>query len=429
MWGLSGPEFLPSLRRTRTLGLGSSIRRFNELAVPGLGGIWFGKQALLATLGVVVAEQARNNGVKVQNIEVANAIEALACWLAFLRNGWSGDSRLRGSSKLQGKGDDFSFLRVRQRNFYVTQPMRMATVQALPALGFVDSESTRFNAFRTSDLGASFIHQACRDFRPYGRSVSQHLAMWVCGKDSRVSSDELCGALSPLIPLANDARPLLRERLIQGGHEELEDKRRRGNALAWVEELWRTKSAQVGWETRPKQITDIHWQDLTAGARFFRAREAAIKVLDVLEAHIGNQVLGPAFSLRAKLPEALLPLIEALRAAAKDFLSTQHADEGAISFCRECSGDDASRIIRSLVERDGHVLRLIGDDVKPGPAFRGFEAVGNDLEAEPTDSPGAGTSPLPDSISYRMHNLYLLNVDLHGDLSQFLLSESDGVQA
>ena len=81
-WGLLGPEFLPNARRTRTLGLGASVRRFNDLAVPGLGGVWYGKQLLLATLGVAVAEAARSQGVKVQNIEVANAIEALACWLA-----------------------------------------------------------------------------------------------------------------------------------------------------------------------------------------------------------------------------------------------------------------------------------------------------------------------------------------------------------
>ena len=129
-WGLLGPEGLPNARRTRTLGLGASVRRFNDLAVPGLGGVWYGKQLLLATLGVAVAEAARSQGAEVWNIETANAIEALACWLAFKRNGWNSDARLRGNTKLQGK-DDFSFKRVRERNFYLTQPMRMATVQSL----------------------------------------------------------------------------------------------------------------------------------------------------------------------------------------------------------------------------------------------------------------------------------------------------------
>jgi len=48
-WGLLGPETLAGERRTRTLGLGATVRSFNDLAVPGLGGVWFGKELLLAT--------------------------------------------------------------------------------------------------------------------------------------------------------------------------------------------------------------------------------------------------------------------------------------------------------------------------------------------------------------------------------------------
>ena len=50
-WGLLGPETLNGERRTRTLGVGAAVRCFNDLAVPGTGGVWFGKQVLLATLG------------------------------------------------------------------------------------------------------------------------------------------------------------------------------------------------------------------------------------------------------------------------------------------------------------------------------------------------------------------------------------------
>ena len=102
-WGLLGPEFLPNTRRTRTLGLGASVRTFNDLAVPGLGGVWYGKQLLLAVLGVEVAEDARNGGAKVQNIEVANAIEALACWLAFDSNGWRRDARFVATTNCTAK--------------------------------------------------------------------------------------------------------------------------------------------------------------------------------------------------------------------------------------------------------------------------------------------------------------------------------------
>ncbi|MDW7644869.1 MAG: hypothetical protein SCI25_07485 [Desulfuromonadales bacterium] len=144
---------------------------------------------LLALLGVAVAEDERGRGANVQNIEVANAIEALACWLSFNSNGWSRDSRLRGKTRLQGK-DDFSFRRVRQRNFYITQPMRMATVQSLAALGFVESDSVRFNGFRCSVAGREFVEQATND-RPYNRTVIDHLTCWAQMKDDRVDTNAL----------------------------------------------------------------------------------------------------------------------------------------------------------------------------------------------------------------------------------------------
>ena len=126
-WGLLGPEQLAGSRRTRTLGLGAAVRKFNQLAVPGLGVVWFTKQIFLATLGVRVADRLRPISANVKAIGIANAVEALACWCAFNSNGWASDSRLRGSQKLAGK-DNLTFARLRQPRFYVTQPMRIAAV-------------------------------------------------------------------------------------------------------------------------------------------------------------------------------------------------------------------------------------------------------------------------------------------------------------
>lgn len=426
-WGLLGPEFLTNARRTRTLGLGASVRSFNDLAVPGLGGVWYGKQLLLATLGVAVAEEARSRGASVQNIEMANAIEALACWLAFGSNGWSRDARLRGNTKLQDK-DDFSFRRVRQRNFYVTQPMRMATVQALPALGFVESDSARFNAFRCLDEGRDFIEKATGGSRPYNRTVIDHLTWWAQMKDDRVDTDALRQALSPRNQLSDEAIPLLRERLIQGGNESLDDKERRGNALAWVEALPNNQSPHLTWDQQPTEISDKHWHDLQAGALFFEAREAAIAVLDTAETHIGNQTVGQSCSLKTQIPEALKPAIEKLKSAANKYLAFKHADEEANKFCYECVNDDPSNILRSLVERDGHVLRLVGDEVKPGPAFRG-SATQASADDEDLETPQAGNIPLPEGISYRVRNLYLLNLDMHGELDGWLNPGAGGGEA
>lgn len=416
-WGLAGPEFLPNSRRTLTLGLGASVRLFNDLAVPGLGGVWYGKQLLLATLGVAVAEDARSRGAKVQNIEVANAIEALACWLAFNSNGWRRDARLRGNTKLLGI-EDFSYRRVRQRNFYVTQPMRMATVQALPALGFVESDSARFNAFRCSEQGRDFIKIATGGNRPYNRTVIDHLTWWAQAKDDRVDTDALRQALSPLNGFSDETIPLLRERLIQGGIESREDKERRVNALVWMEALRTNRPDKLAWEQRPNEISVQHWHDLHAGALFFQTREAAIAVLDAAEAHIGNQAAGQSFSLGAQIPEALKPAIENLKSTASKYLAFNHTDEEAKKFCCECVDDDPSRILRSLVKRDGLVLRQVGDEVKAGPAFRGqqFFSAQAGADEEDQESPQVGDTLLPKGISYRLKNLYLLNLDMHDEL-------------
>jgi hypothetical protein len=183
-WGLLGPEKLASERRTRTLGVGASVRSFNDLAVPGLGGVWFGKQLFLPTLGVALAEQARASGKRIQNIETANAIEALACWLGLNSNGWQSDARLHGRSKMEGK-NDLSFAVVRKRGFYITKPMRMATVQPLPALGLVEAEGSRFSAFACSPEGRGFIDTQCADYSK--RNIIDYLLGWIRGESVKAA--------------------------------------------------------------------------------------------------------------------------------------------------------------------------------------------------------------------------------------------------
>ena len=248
-WGLLGPETLPSLRRTRTLGLSSAVRRYNDLAVPGIGGVWFAKQLLLPAIGLTVAEEARKAGANVTNIEVANAIEALACWLSFRERKWKGDSRLRGRIKLQGNDDDFSYSRVSQRGFYLTTPMRMAAVQALPSLGLADAKGDRFNSFRCSAMGTAFINRACENFQPFNRPVITHLVLWVLGKVVKPDSSKLYEALAPDLVLPNAARKVLHECLLRQGQESREDLIRRCNALSWLNEVSRhPDSPHSSWE-------------------------------------------------------------------------------------------------------------------------------------------------------------------------------------
>jgi hypothetical protein len=427
-WGLLGPETLASERRTRTLGLGATVRSFNDLAVPGLGGVWFGKQLLLATLGVAIAERVRNSGKRAQNIEVTNAVEALACWLALDSTGWKRDPRLRGALKLSGKKDR-SFAAVSKRSFYVTQPMRQATVQPLRALGVVESSGERFNAFRCTQHGKAFIDEACAAFRPHKRSVLDHLVMWAKGiHDDVGNSSELSKALSPLEPMSQGAREFLRERIVQGTGKEAS---RRRNALDWVEVLRKKTQQQIAINEKPTVVDDLHWRDLRAGALFFATRDAAIALLDQIESHIGIAA-DRRMSLDATIPESVADKIMSLREHAETFLDDNYdpsPGSNATIFCRDCMEQVDTRLLEKLVLREGHVLQQRGRDILPGVAFREIEVsqsrVARSPEEDGVEDEVAQVIPLPEGISHRVRNLFLLNLDLRNELDTWLTGPSD----
>ena len=424
MWGLMGPETVASERRTRTLGVGECIRSFNDLAVPGMGGVWFGKQLLLATLGIAVTERVQERRKSVHNIEIANAVEALACRLALDRNGWKSDSRLRGVTKMRGK-NDLAFAAVRKPGFYVTQPMRMATGQALLALGLVESNGRRFNSFVCSGPGNEFFEAACAGYNPchYSKGILDYLVDWSCGNFAVASHNHnLANALSPLEPLAKEACDILRERLIQGDEQGSQIDSRRRATLCWVESVRNAPHQRLTWKKKPMCIAEDHWRDLEAGALFFQVRDTAISMLDLLEEYIGSlnqQVL----RLDGPLPAIIKSGIMALHDCAKRFLENQHPDELANAFCRECTDTEDRRLIACLVARDERVLRLRDHVVLPGPAFRGRSAPKSGEEpsaVEESPKNSVGAISWPDGISYRVHNLFLLNKDLCGELSAWL---------
>lgn len=428
-WGLLGPGMLSVERRVRTLGVSASVRHFNELAVPGLGGVWFGKQVMLATLGVIVAQGARAQRRQVTNIEMANAIEALACWLGFEKTSWQAVPRLRGVNKMRGvTRDKLTFRRLREQKFYVTQPMRMSTVEALPALGLVDATGTRFNTFVCSEAGEAFVEAACADAHPKNRTVADHLIGWAGDVNPVGSLDTLAIALMPTLPLPDRARALLTERIRSRGVNESTDiQQRRCEALNWVEVIRVAPSVAIDWDNRPEAIeSDSHWNDLRAGALFTLARDAALDVLDKLEAEVARNERGgkgKALSLREELSSGLRAKLSALRGAAQRFRNEKRTEAEANRFCNDCLLPDDKRLLRELVKRDGRVLRLRGDDVLPGPAYQGREQREPNLARNEADAEAAAPETSidwPAGLSFRVRNLFLLNADLRGDLERWL---------
>ncbi|MBI9080805.1 MAG: hypothetical protein JEY79_13835 [Pseudodesulfovibrio sp.] len=427
IWGLLGPDAIPSQRRTRTLDIGSSIRFYNNLAVPGLGGIWFGKQLFLAMLGVSVAQEARErHGKSFNNIRTANAIEALACLLALESNGWKSDPRLRGSTKMASRHTgDYSFAIISRPDFYVTQPMRMSTVQPLSALGLVREDSgSRFNSFKCSDEGDRFVNEFCREYvRYYSSDLRDCLIQWVVEKTFSPKKQVIQEGLLPLEPLHQGASSYLRLLLERGGRcEDGEDVARRKNALAWMELLRENPEQIIHWDNKPSVISDDHWQDLRTGSLLFAARDRAIETLDKIEDHL--------FSLKKRrmepklgVPLAVQKSLQRLKKASQEFLDRGPKDEAGAAFCRGMAEGNTQKILANLVRRDELVLKFREGAILPGPAFR--------KDARPTDDESIQDLPSdrseegneihwPDNISYRVRNLFLLNADLHGKIGDWL---------
>ncbi|MFC7421036.1 hypothetical protein ACFQNF_14315 [Iodobacter arcticus] len=423
-WGLLGPDTVTSTRRARTLGLGFTVRFFNEQAVPGIGGVWYGKQLWYALLGVALASKLKINNQKNTNIQCANAIEALSCWLALDHNGWKPDPRLRGANKLKNN-KEITFERASKSSFYVTQPMRMVTVKALPALGLVQSDATRFNQYQLSEECLRRFGLGTNSNGVYGRELFENIYQWSQGKcdvDKARYKKILYASLSPLEPMDETFRRLLTDVLHCGSKTEPHaSKQRRRNALQWVEGLRQQPEQVPSWDSRPTMLDVEHWHDLQTGAAFFALRDQSLEVLDALELYLGTLPDSRSFDLnKSTLPNSVLSALAKLRQRASEYLVLGHSEPTALQFSRECSAEANAAIVRHLVERDGRVLRLMGSVVLPGPAFEGSSS-SNHAEAEVSgEEADQRRLKWPAGMSSRMSNLFYLNADLHGDLDTWL---------
>jgi len=404
-WGLLGPEQLASEIRTRTLGVGIAVRSFNDLAVPGLGGVKFSKSVFLACLGVYVAEKVRFKGKQLSNIQVTNAIEALACCLSYGNNGWKSDQRLRGNTKLSGK-NNLSFKAVSNNNFYVTQPMRMATVQTLPSLGLVEAQGERFNSYSLSEHGINFVSAACRDFKCHNNSVINFLVKWVLGDTRNPIQNGLIQVISQINDLPKEAKKILKERLISGNDE---NATRRKTALDWVNNI--VQKPCIAW-TQPAELSDSHFKDIKSGAYFFILRDHAMYLLDAIETEVANAKSGK-LNLNDPIQKNLNKYLVNVKGAAKSFIELEHdpsPDKLALAFAHECFKNTDEMIISSIVERDNLVLKVRDKKIIKGLAFGGVQQEPNEEEQE----------LFPKGASYRLLNLYVLNLDFNDQLDTWL---------
>ena len=98
-------------------------------------------------------------------------------------------------------------------------------------------------------------------------------------------------------------------------------------------------------------------------------------------------------------------------------------------FCGQCTERVDASLLENLLHREGHVLQLRGRDIVPGVAFRGGQAgqsgIARSPEEDGAEAEVAQVIPLPEGISHRVRNLFLLNLDLRGELGAWLAGPND----
>ena len=422
-WGVMATDYIVSRRRTRTLGLGRTIRKYNEDAVPGLGQLRYLKQLLWPLMGLRIASRLKLKGVTIRKIVLANAIEAMACLSGLLHHPPNGDYlpweehswRIKGKQKLIGK-KFCPFAVARRSSFYVTQPMRSGVVDPLSKLGLVNPDAGRFSGFEISEKGMNLLEASCAgsydSLENYSYdSLENYFYTWVTDEKD-FNSTPAKAWLNPLLPPDPRACTLLLQLLCKDP--------KRTAALAWL----RTISAQnVGWESPPPQITPEHWHQIREGALFFEARDAALAVLTDIESQVDR-----SGKKAIRLQEAPTDNIPILRQACQQFLDNKPTDDSAQEFCMNCLQEDSIAVIAYLLTREQNVLTLADTVICPGPSFRAGIASDNPQDEEETDemideeeeSYNAEEKDSPFAnlpyISYRLPNLYELQRDLEPTL-------------
>jgi hypothetical protein len=162
-----------------------------------------------------------------------------------------------------------------------------------------------------------------------------------------------------------------------------------------------------------------------AGALFFAVQADAYKVLDAVEVVLAACQGQPLGLERALVPK-VRAAVTALRASADRYLVHGFLDvdaTGANAFAHACVAAADGKIVEELVGRDERVLRLRDGMIVPGQAFNSAREIDGGAPDDP-DAPAAPVAtrnfPLPKGVSYRLRNLYLLNLDLNAQLGSWL---------
>tara|TARA_R110000772_G_scaffold268734_1_gene398393 strand:- start:18341 stop:19387 length:1047 start_codon:yes stop_codon:yes gene_type:complete len=341
---------------------------------------------------------------KLSNIAAANAIEALGCLWAYRETRFESNPRLRGSTKLHGNDDGFKSLSA--PGAYVSQPMRMATGQALYEFGLVESDgSRRFNSYRCSDIGRKLIELSYSSGQGRPDPIGQFIN-WVQGRSMRGMNPYLL----PTEGLSSGAAKFLLELLASNSTH-------RSKLLRWMGTL--PETGKVTWSMLKKaNLEEEHFAQIRDGANFVAMRDAAIALLEGCESIMSNDDL-KALKLSNLAINTLKVSSDKLKNTAKTYSDgwsrIDYSSNEARQFAEICIQSDLREVLQQLVSRDNVVLRLVDDEIKRGPAFdQNFSLSDDDDDDEET-----ALLQWPDKLSPRIQNLFELMTDLKSSIGSY----------
>lgn len=179
IWGSVEPAESSQSRLRLDFGLRPAILALNEWAVPGLGGAYFVRQLTWSCLGIMLAGELERPTMAAP---IAEAIEALASWIALGQGGYEKSDQVQGKRKLRNLSS-ISFDAVSRGGAYVTVPFRRAATAALPGLGFCNTVESRFNNLALSSAGLDLANTVLAD-----DTVAKRLRTWISAAATPISS-------------------------------------------------------------------------------------------------------------------------------------------------------------------------------------------------------------------------------------------------
>lgn len=374
-WFALAPSESTIQRITLDFGLRGANLYFQELVVPGIGGVRFVRQLSWALAGIRMCAEI---GGSARATVIANAIEALGCKAEFVAGGDEVSDRVLGRRAFGRDGPDVKTFRdLSQREHYVQNTFRASATRALrDDVGLGLAKGGRFDSFELTPIGDE-IAKALLDSGRVGRGGRQlrsWLISWVNG-DSLQSWTSVRTALSPDLPNELEQR-LARSRLLDVAGAAGERRR----AVAELINRADFPGVDAVIDGLRDKGDAAYADDVRLAQAFGLVLDAAVDVItelsDALD-HAGSLALDAA-AARTRKPLATLKKASLRYLAQAERAPRGHPDANRFAMLASTADDDV--LLATLIQREGRVVDLLDGVVHKGPLFRNLLGAINDNE-------------------------------------------------